>query len=268
LPRYVLYAVAVISIAHSLVATAFPSRTAASAARIPAAVGVGADLAGAGWAVSFARAYLSYDSADPAERTAALARFLGSGGAVGPDAGFTAPPSGTQVVSFAEVVGDRPEAGGARVYTVQADTSRLGTVYLAVTVAHTDAGRLDLVGAPALIAAPISAPAVTDSQAGGPVSDPALVRVVSGALVSYLRGEGSALRSELAPGAALSLPSVSLSGVQVVRIVWAQRGRVVGVDVRASDRLGGGYGLHYAVSVIRRGGWLVSGIESISSSGG
>jgi hypothetical protein len=64
------------------------------------------------------------------------------------------------------------------------------------------------------------------------------------------------------------LPSVSLNAVQVTRIAWQQPGHVVGVDVEASDAVGGGYALHYDVGVVRRGGWLVSGIESLSSSGG
>jgi hypothetical protein len=264
----VLYAVAVVSIAHSLLSTTFPLRTAGTVARAPAAAAVGSDLAGAGYAVSFARAYLSYDGADPAARTAALAPFVGSGGSVGADGGFTAPSSGSQTVGFAQVVGEQSEAGGPVVYTVQADTSRLGTVYLAVTVAHA-ADALELVGGPALVGAPVSAPAVAAAQAAVPVSDPALAKVVSGAIVSYLRGDSSALRADLSPGTAVvSLPSVSLNAVQVTRIAWQQPGHVVGVDVEASDAVGGGYALHYDVGVVRRGGWLVSGIESLSSSGG
>jgi hypothetical protein len=263
LPRYALYAVALVAIAHSLIDIARLSRAPAPSSRSS-----GIDVAAAAYATSFARAYLTYDSANPSAQQAAIAPFVG-GGAQGSGAGFTAPSSGSDAVGFAQVVGYQPAAGGGEVFTVQADTSRHGTVYLAVTVARTSGGALELVGEPALVGSPASAPAVTDpSQANMPVSDPGLAAVVTRALGDYLRGDGSDLQSNLATGAPTPSLPAPLSSVQVTRVAWQVAGRVVGADVQASDGAGGAYSLHYELSVIRQGRWYVSAIESTPNSGG
>jgi hypothetical protein len=263
LPRYVLYAVASVAIAHSLIGIARPARASAVS---PSSSGV--DVAAAAYATSFARAYLTYDSADPSGQPAAVAPFVGAG-PQGPGAGFTAPSSGSDSVSFAQVVGYQPAAGGGTLYTVQADTSRLGTVYLAVTVARGSGGALELVGEPALVGAPPVVSAVADpSQANLPVSDPGLTAVVTRALGDYLRGDSSDLQSDLATGVPVPSLPPPLSGVQVTRVAWQVPGRVVGADVQASDQAGAAYSLHYELSVIRQGRWYVTAIESTHSSGG
>jgi hypothetical protein len=263
LPRYVLYAVALVAIAHSLIDMARSASTPASAGPAPSV-----DLGGAGYAVSFTRAYLSYDSANPAAQQAALGRFAGAG-PLGSSAGFTAPSSGSNSVSAAQVVGDQSAPGGGELYTVEADTTRLGTVYLAVTVASADGRALELVGEPALVGAPASAPAIADpSQANLPVSDAGLSAVVTRALGDYLRGDSPDLQSDLATGVpAPSLPP-ALSGVQVTRVAWQLPGKVVGADVEASDQTGASYSLHYELSVIRQGRWYVTAIESSPTPGG
>jgi Conjugative transposon protein TcpC len=263
LPRYVLYAVALVAIAHSLLEIARPTRAATVSSGSS-----GLDAAAAAYATSFARAYLTYDSEDPSGQQAAVAPFVGAG-PQGSGAGFTPPSSGSDSVDFAQVVGWQPAAGGGTLYTVQADTSRLGTVYLAVTVARGGGGALELVGEPALVGAPAIASGVADpSQANLPVSDPGLAAVVTRALSDYLRGDSSDLQSDLATGVSVPSLPLALSGVQVTRVAWQVPGQVVGADVQASDQASGKYSLHYQLSVIRQGRWYMTAIESTPTSGG
>jgi hypothetical protein len=252
-----------VAIAHSLIDLARPAARPQRAGRA-ATVDVGA----AGYAVAFTRAYLSYDSADPQVQQAALGRFAGAG-PLGSGAGFTAPSSGSDSVGAAQVIGEEPAPGGGQLYTVEADTTRLGTVYLGVTVARASSRALEVVGEPALVGAPASAPAVTDpSQANQPVSDPGLTGVVTRALGDYLRGDSSDLQSDLATGVPVPSLPPALAGVQVTRVAWQVAGRVVGADVQASDRAGAGYSLHYELSVVRQGRWYVTAIESSPTIGG
>jgi hypothetical protein len=263
LPRYVLYAVALIAIAHSLIDLARPTARPVTVSRAGAL-----DVGAAGYAVAFTRAYLSYDTANPAAQQTALSRFAGAG-PLGSGAGLTPPSSGSNSVTAAQVVGDRPAPGGGAMYTVEADTTRLGTVYLSVTVARARGGTLELVGEPALVGPPASAPAIADpSQANQPVSDPGLTGVVTRALGDYLRGDSSDLQSNLATGVPVPSLPPALAGVHVTRVAWQVPGKVVGVDVQASDRTGAGYSLHYALSVIREGRWYVTAIESSPNTGG
>jgi hypothetical protein len=259
----VLYAVALVAIANSLIDLARPATKPATVSRA-AALDVGA----AGYAVAFTRAYLSYDTGNPMAQQAALGRFAGTG-PLGSGAGFTAPPSGSNSVTAAQVVGDKPAPGGGQLYTVEADTSRLGRVYLAVTVARASGGPLELVGEPALVGPPASAPAVADpSQANQPLSDPGLTGVVTRALGDYLRGDSSDLQSDLATGVPVPSLPPALAGVQVTRVAWQEPGKVVGADVQASDQTGAAYSLHYELSVIRQGRWYVTAIESSPTTGG
>jgi hypothetical protein len=255
LPRYALYAVALVAIVHSLAGIASPRSPAAPLGR-PA----GTDVGAAAYAVSFARAYLTYDSSDPAAREAALGRFLGRG-AIDQDAGFTVPASGSSQVSLAQLVADHPVPGGGHVYTVEADTSRLGTLYLAVTVARV-AGGLELVGEPALVGPPASAPAVADSsQANEQIADTGLIQVATRAITNYLRGDSTDLQSDLATGAAVSVPQLALQDIQVSRVAWQEPNTIVGVDVQATDRAGGTYSLHYELAVAKSDRSYVTAIE-------
>jgi hypothetical protein len=255
--------VALVAIAHLLIDMARPAAKPAPAGRA-----VGIDLGAVGYAVAFTRAYLSYDTADPAAQQAALARFAGTG-PLGSGAGLSPPSSGSNSVTAAQVVGDEPAPGGGELYTVEADTTRLGTLYLAVTVARSSHGALELVGEPALVGAPASAPAIADaSQANQPVSDPELTGMVTRALGDYLRGDSSDLQSDLATGVPVPSLPPALAGAQVTRVAWQEPGKVVGADVQASDRPGAGYSLHYELSVIRQGRWYVTAIESTPTTGG
>jgi hypothetical protein len=263
LPRYVLYAVALVAIAQSLLGIARTSRAADGPS--PAA---GVDVGAAAYAASFARAYLTYETGNPNGQQAALASFVGTG-PQGTAAGFTAPASGSDSVGVCQVVASAPAAGDGVLYTVQAQTSRWGTVYLAVTVARSSNGALELVGEPALVGAPPSVAAVADpSAANEPVSDPGLAAVVTRALSDYLRGDGNDLQADLATGVPVPNLPLPLTGVQVTRVAWQLPGRVVGADVQATDQAGGTYSLHYQLSVTRQRRWFVTAIESTTTAGG
>jgi hypothetical protein len=272
LPRYVLYAVAVVAIVRMALPSPAPRRVSAA----PRSAGV--DLAAGSFAVSFTRAYLSYSGAAPQRREARLAPFVGSGGgaALDQDAGVQLPDQGSNEVVFAQLVSRQPGAGGD-VYTVQADTSRDGIAYVAVTVARNGSGELEVVGEPAFVGPPPAAAAVQDpSQQSAQVSDGSVTSVVARALTNYLRGDQLDLQSDLASGVSVSVPPVALRSIEVGQASWVTHdagAATVGVDVQAADESGATYGLHYTVSLRRQppsgaGRWFVSGIESNPSRGG
>jgi hypothetical protein len=156
------------------------------------------------------------------------------------------------------------------VFTVAAATDRAGLLYLAVDVARTGAGRLEIARYPALVGAPASTPSALDGDATlAQATDPALGAVVRRALGNYLAGDAADLAADLAPAARVSEPAqhLSLQGVQDLR--WdppphgsgPAAGGSLQALVRASDATGASYTLEYALDVellARR--WLVAAI--------
>jgi len=178
------------------------------------------------------------------------------------------PIRGSDRVTSAQVVSQHQAAGGTA-YTVEADTTADGAVYLAVTVAR-HAGALRLVGEPALVGPPRVSAAVQDpaSEGGRQVSDGAVTSVVTRGLTNYLNGNQQNLQSDLATGVSVTVPTMALSQIQVGQIDWLAQGHSVGVSVQANDRSGATYTLHYTVALERQpspGGsrWFISGINSI-----
>jgi hypothetical protein len=94
--------------------------------------------------------------------------------------------------------------------------------------------------------------------------------VVTRAVTNYLRADLTDLQSDLAPGVALSVPTIPLQDIQIGQITWLSPGRAVGVDVHASARSGVALALHYTVSLIRgtQAGdrWFLGGIDSTPTS--
>jgi hypothetical protein len=217
------------------------------------------DPATAGFASLFARAYLSWDAADPAAHERALAPFLTV--AVDPDAGFAAPAAGAQRVLWTEVVQQRDVGPAERVDTVAADTDRLGLIYLTVDVVRRADGALALARYPGIVGAPAMAPSPLSADDGLPsVSDPQLTTVVRRVLTNYLDGDGTDLAADLAPDArvAPSAPHLSLTGLYSLR--WDGRGAVL-ARVRATDAAGASYTLEYEVDAELLGGrWEVVAI--------
>jgi hypothetical protein len=258
-PRYLLSALAVAGLAASARFAIDPPRpqAPAAAAHIPAAP----DLAAEGFAVRFARSYLSWNAAEPQAHEDALAQFAGPG--IDPDAGLQPPVSGAQRVESAEVVQERESAPGEHVYTVAAQTDDAGLLYLTVSVVRTAEGSLALGGYPAFVGAPASGPAQTGAQAHlREVGEPALATVVDRALRNYLAASASELAADLTASAHVSLPAAALTLESVQRLDWAPGAGAVLAVVTAADAHGAHYTLAYELDVARvQGRWEISAIQ-------
>jgi Conjugative transposon protein TcpC len=236
------------------------------AAGAPARAAATADAPSRAFALQFARAYLTYDVDRPAARSRALAPFLSD--AVDAQAGFFA-AGGHQEVIWAEVASDQPALTGGRAITIAAAIStRPLPVYLTVTVAHDRGGPLSLVGYPAFVGAPAisrDAPGVSLSA----VEDEQLTAVVARALRNYLAGSAQNLKADLAPGAAVTLPTLTLRVRSVGRIDWLGRSgaRAVLATVEAIDARGATYTLAYELGIAIRDRPYVDFIEVIPTSG-
>jgi hypothetical protein len=212
-PRHLAMAVLLVLIAVGLRTIFFPSPAALATAR-PAPA---ADIPSEDLALRFARAYLTYDAADPAAREAALRPYLPS--SVAADGGFTA-THGSRHVLWEDVASDQTALAGGRVITLAVGLSDTSVpIFLAVTVRH-EAGRpLSILGYPSLV----GAPALTTTAPEDPreaVSDRAVTEVVDRVLRNYLAGSAPDLRADLTDDAQVTLPTVSLQVSQVSRIDW------------------------------------------------
>jgi len=262
-PRYLLSALAVAGLAASARFAIDPPRPATP--RLAASGPPPPDLAAEGFAVQFARSYLSWNAAEPQAHEAALGAFVGPG--IDPDAGLQPPSSGEQRVEWAEVVQERElESVPARpehVYTVAAQTDDAGLQYLTVSVVRTATGSLALGGYPAFVGAPASGPAQVQAQSQGrEVNEPALVTVVARALRNYLAASASELAADLTADAHVSLPTAPLSLEAVQRLSWAPGAGAVLAVVTAQDARGARYTLAYELDVARvQGRWEISAIQ-------
>jgi hypothetical protein len=258
-PRYLLSALAVAGLAASARFAIDPPRpqTPAVAAHIPPPP----DLAAEGFAVRFARSYLTWNAAEPQAHEDALAPFVGPG--IDPDAGLQPPANGEQRVEAAEVVQGRESAANEHVYTVAAQTDDAGLLYLTVSVLRTADGSLALGGYPAFVGAPASGPAQTQAQAHlHEVGEPALVTVIERALRNYLAASASELAADLTASAHVSLPAVALTLESVQRLDWAPGAGAVLAVVAAADARGAHYTLAYELDVARvEGRWEISAIQ-------
>lgn len=258
LPRYLLCGLATAGIAASLRFAVAPPRPAAADARAVAPPQA-PDRAAEGFAVLFARRYLTWNAGEPQASARALEPFAGGG--VEADAGLGLPASGQQRVDWAEVVQGREPAIGEHVYTVAAQTDTAGLLYLAVSVARTADGRLALAGYPAFVGAPATAPARPRGQLAE-VGDRALATVAERALRNYLAASAGELAADLTAGARVSLPAQSLSLETVQRLDWSPDRRSVLAVVQASDARGAQYTLAYELDVARaQGRWEISAVQ-------
>jgi Conjugative transposon protein TcpC len=259
-PRYLLSALAVAGLAASARFAIDPPRPATP--RVTAPGPAPADLAAEGFAVQFARNYLTWSAAEPQAHEAALAPFVGQG--IDPDAGLQPPSSGEQRVEWAEVVQERElaSAGPAQhVYTVAAQTDDAGLQYLTVSVVRTAGGSLALGGYPAFVGPPASGPAQAQGHASE-VNEPALATVVGRALRNYLAASSSELAADLSADAHVSLPTAALSLESVQRLDWAPGAGAVIAVVAAQDARGAHYTLAYELEVARvQGRWEISAIQ-------
>jgi hypothetical protein len=257
LTRYVVWAVALTGVAATVRFAISPPRAERVEVRVPSSD----DPAGAGFAVMFARRYLTWDGAHPERHQQGLRGFLGD--TLDPDAGFQPPSGGTQQVQWAQVVQARAGARQDRVFTVATETDRSGLLYLAVDVARDRAGRLRLAGYPAFVGAPMQAAATLEDDASlRAVEDASLSGVVARCLRNYLAGSRSNLDADLAAGARVTVPSLALRLAQVSTLKWAPGGGAVLAQIRAEDRAGTAYALRYELDVVNVSGrWEITAIE-------
>jgi hypothetical protein len=257
LPRYVLCAAACAGLIASARFALFPPRggAAPTVARTPPL----ADRAAEGFAVLFARRYLTWDAAQPQ----ASERLLGpmAGSAMALDAGLTLPANGAQHVEWAEVVQQREPQPGAHVYTVAAQTDASGLVYLAVGVTRLATGSLVLSGYPAFVGAPAHGPSQLPAHAPS-VADASLAAVVRRALRNYLAASPEELAADLSAGAHVAVPEMVLTLETVQSLVWSADGRSVRAVAQARDLRGARYTLGYELDVVDVDSrWEVSAVE-------
>lgn len=258
LPRYLLCALSLAGLAASARFAIAPPRPAlqAESVRTP----LPQDRAAEAYASLFARRYLTWDAAEPQADQRALASFAGPG--MEANAGVELPPSGEQRVEWIEVVQQREPVAGEHVYTIAAQTDTAGLLYLTVNVVRLADGSLALLGYPAFVGAPASAPA----QANGrlrEMENPALATVVARALRNYLDGSSSELAADLTGTAQVSLPAMGLSLEAVERLAWSPGASSVLALVQAQDGRGVQYTLEYELDVSQeQGRWEVSAIQT------
>ena len=257
LPRHLLYALATMGLLASARYAVDPPRPTLPAAllRRPNAP----DLAAEGFAELFARRYLTWEARDPEARESALAQYLGGGIAAG--AGLQPPAGSEQRVQWAQIVQEREPQPGEHIYTVAAQTDTAGLLYLTVSVLRTAEGGLALAGYPAFVGAPAADPAQTSERLSD-VSEAALSTVVERALRNYLAGSSIELAADLASGARVSMPGLSLGLESLQSLQWAPGGGAVLATVQAVDRRGAQYTLAYELNVVReQGRWEIAAIQ-------
>ncbi len=258
LPRYLLYATCAAGLlASARFAVAPPRPVAPPPRRAPTP----ADGAAKAYAVLFARRYLTWDAALPRQSEEELAAM--SGPSLDQDVGLTLPPSGSQHVAWAEAVQERTPVGGSHVYTIAAQTDAMGLVYMTVTVMRGRSGRLAIVGYPAFVGAPPSAPAAA-VPGGGEVTQPGLSVVIERALRNYLADAPQELAADLAAGTAIAPPEVHLTLDSMPSLTWSSGGgRTVVALIDAHDARGAHYTLAYELDVEQVAGrWEISAIQT------
>jgi Conjugative transposon protein TcpC len=258
LTRWVLYTVAAVGVATTIRYAIAPPRP--PAPRIPSVQRI--DLAAEAFATLFARRYLTWDANRPDSYAQALAPFLGD--AVDPNAGLRPPAAGTQSVQWAEVLQARDVTPAEHVYTVAAQTSPAGVVYLSVDVARDPVRGLALARYPAFVGPPATHPATSlSSDSGAAVGDTSLSRVVGRALRNYLAGSASNLAADLVAGARVTLPPNPLALQELTQLQWRRDGSGVLATVVADDQRGVAYTLSYELDVASASGrWEVAAIQT------
>jgi hypothetical protein len=258
LPRYLLYATCAWGLLASARFAIAPPRPRAPVVTAPN--GPSVDLAARGYAVLFARRYLTWDAAAPQQSEGALASMTGT--AIAQDAGLTLPAAGTQHVLWAEAVQERTPTPGRHVYTVAAQTDASGLQYLTVAVVRDGDGRLALSGYPAFVGAPLAQPAGSVAT-GGEVRDPALTAVVERALRNYLAAAPQELAADLSPAARVALPATPQTLESIQSLAWSSDRSSVLAVVQTRDARGARYTLGYEADVAElHGRWEISAIET------
>jgi hypothetical protein len=219
---------------------------------------VGAQVDATGFAQGFARAYLTYDSADPELHARALAPYIA--GLEDPDAGFALPNHGKRSVVWTAAVRAVQATPDTTLVTVAAaygSGARLD--YLAVPVTRRSSGQLAVANLPGLVGPPPLA-----SRYQGPLSDDVddaqLSDVVRRSLSNYLAGARQNFAADLDRGAQVSLPPRPLRLEAVSSLTWLRPGVVV-ATVTAQDAQRLTFSLRYELAVVKRDRWFVGALN-------
>jgi hypothetical protein len=254
--RWVLYAVAlvgVVSAARNAVAPPRAQRVIASGSR--------QSDAGAEWfALSFARAYLTWSS-DPTVHEAALRAFVD--GADDSDVGLAPATGSAEQVSWLAVAGERDGPDGVHDYTVAAGTGGGAVRYLSVGVAKAAGGEEVLARYPALVTAPTPSPAGELDGAELPtLTDAAVIAVLDRAARNYVDSSSDNLAADLATGATVVPVEAGLTLRSLLRLAVEPSGAVL-ATLLATDARGDLFTLAYEFTVRQIGGrWEITRIQS------
>ncbi len=256
-PRYLLGLAALFGIVASARFAILPPKAVLLSHRVGVVSRPG--LSAEGYALLFARDYLTWDASQPQGSVRALEAMTGAG--MEPDAGRQIPASGEQSVEWAQVVQEREAAPSEEVYTVAAQTDTAGLVFLTVAMQRTQQGQVVLASYPAFVGAPALGSAQL-AEGVRNVSDTSLRTVVERAVRNYVADAPSELAADLTPAAHVSLPAAGMALVAVQRIAWMADARSVMAVVQAQDRRGAQYTLAYELDVVEaQGRWEVSAVQ-------
>jgi Conjugative transposon protein TcpC len=219
--------------------------------------GHGFDLAAAEYATEFARVYLTYSSEHPGVRTEALSRFTNS--AIDNEAGVT--PQGAQTVTWAEPVQQQRQPTGEDFVTVAVQTGEeAAPQYLAVPVIRDSGGALAIANYPSFVGPPAVATGY-EAPDQEPVTDSALIAMVTRVVTNYLDDDALDLQADMAPEVQVSLPTGALTVQHVTNVTWAYGASIVEVDVQAVNSAGTTFSLAYLIGVVHQERWYATSIS-------
>ena len=252
--RWVLYAVAVVGVLATVRnAVDPPFRRVVDVVAKPVS-----DASSAWFALSFARAYLTW-SGNTTAQLRALASFIAP--TVDPEAGLSLAAGSAEPVGWMAIAAERAGADGNRDYTVAANT-RDGLRSLVVAVGRGADGRPVLAHYPALVGPPAADSASALDGASLPaVTNGAVEAVLDRALRNYLSDSNGNLAADLASGALVDPVASGLLPRGIERLAAEPSGSVL-ATVRAADPSGDIFTLAYEVSLVElHGRWEITRIE-------
>jgi len=249
----VLYAVAAVGVGATVRnAVDPPVRRAVAAVARPVS-----DAGSAWFALSFARAYLTWPG-NPTAQQRALSSFLAP--TVDPAAGLSLAPTSTESVGWMAIAAEQDDGNGDRDYTIAADT-KAGLRYMVVAVGRGADGRPVLAHYPALVGPPANDPASTlDGESLPVVSNGAVEAVLDRALRNYISDSSENLAADLTPGALVDPVASGLIPRGIERLAAESSGSVL-ATVRAADASGDVFTLAFEVALVElHGRWEITRI--------
>jgi hypothetical protein len=268
----VLWLVVVVLLLRGLAAVLEPREPARAVPAPRAAVPAWPDDAARAFAAEFARAYLSYDPADPEASAAAVQAFATPllASTIAPEYDEDAPRRKVGQVTVARV--ERVDDRHALV-TVAAATGD-GTTYLTVPVAHGANGGLVVSDLPSLSAPPPRATVEEESHESLATAErPAIADVITRFFRAYLAGEADGLEYLAPAGVHIGALAHEHELLDLTSLSLAEPAKGSERDVLASVRArdietGAVYDLGYRVRLVREDSrWYVSAVNSTSRGG-